>query len=585
MQTALVVGLSVANHDLAAAAESNRERLAAHRWAVVTESHGPVPADVDGVTSRRIAESTLHEWQLWLESNDGDGALFVCLHLSDALLMSGQASQMVRAARGCGQLGCGALVRRLDDYTATRYLKELLDGRFRPVNERELAGRGVNNYLGRLAKWQEAAGSDFVAVTSMPSPSAEEPAVRRLLGALGVPESDSLTLPEPLPSRRLDSVTAEVLRRFNRLLHENSLEAAAADQLRRRAVADLLSDPASEPFAISPDAARTQLEVFGEGILTLAAAMSPDDRDYFVGQDVADVPAVDEDRIRARLHDLATQLGVAEDAKRPPSPQEQALADAKRFARRAQAARDSGEVQRYRKVTGRLRETLPLLEQFASAGVGSHGTSQIPARVAQYWDPSPPPAEMVPWLDSWKSVAVPDGDHVVSDYEYGLRAVEQVAGDLGRRAYESANHPAARSDLFRYAELYLHGGWYADAEHEAVLALGDVFTWDVEHVFVVRAQRHIFVNNFIGARPGSALLKNALLTGCHNLLDQEGGSIVQLTGPAMLTGLVDDYLQTPDASFVVLPTNAVFGGAMQVVHNSAEYKVHGHWRYHDLRGE
>jgi mannosyltransferase OCH1-like enzyme len=192
---------------------------------------------------------------------------------------------------------------------------------------------------------------------------------------------------------------------------------------------------------------------------------------------------------------------------------------------------------------------------------------------------------MVPWLDSWKSVAVPDGDHVVSDYEYGLRAVEQVAGDLGRRAYESANHPAARSDLFRYAELYLHGGWYADAEHEAVLALGDVFTWDVEHVFVVRAQRHIFVNNFIGARPGSALLKNALLTGCHNLLDQEGGSIVQLTGPAMLTGLVDDYLQTPDASFVVLPTNAVFGGAMQVVHNSAEYKVHDHWRYHDLRGE
>jgi mannosyltransferase OCH1-like enzyme len=583
MQTALMVGLSVANHDVAAAAESNRDRLSAHGWAVVPEGHDPVPTDADGVMGRRIAENTLLRWQHWLESNESAAALFVCVHLSDALLMSGQAGQMVDAARSRGDCRCGALVRRLDDYTATRYLKELLNGRFRPVNERELAGRGVNNYLGRLATWQEAAGPDFVAVTSRPSPQSEEEAVRRLFDALGVPEAEALTLPEPMPARQLDTVTAEVLRRFNRVLHENELDAPTANDLRARAVSALLSDPPSDPFAIPPAAATSQLEVFRDGILKLSEAMSPADRDYFVGHEVPDVPDVDEDRIGTRLLDLASQLGVAVDAKRALTPQEQALADARRFARRAQAARASGDTRRYLRVVERFRGTLPLLQQFASAGVGARSASQIPARVVQYWDPSPPPEEMGPWLDSWANVAVPGGEHIVADYEAGLRAVEQVAGDLGRRAYESANHPAARSDLFRYAELYLRGGWYADAEHEAVMALGEVFTWDVEHVFVIRVQRHVVVNNFIGARPGSALLKDALLTGCRNVLNQEGGSIVQLTGPAMLTGLVDPYLETPDASFVMLPTNAVFGGVMQIVHNSAEYKVHGHWRYSDLR--
>ncbi len=64
------------------------------------------------------------------------------------------------------------------------------------------------------------------------------------------------------------------------------------------------------------------------------------------------------------------------------------------------------------------------------------------------------------------------------------------------------------------------------------------------------------------------------------------GAWGSLTGPLMFTALVDEYVQTPDASFVILPTNVVFGGVLPKVHNLAEYKTHGHWRHADLsKGE
>ena len=185
-------------------------------------------------------------------------------------------------------------------------------------------------------------------------------------------------------------------------------------------------------------------------------------------------------------------------------------------------------------------------------------------------------------MQSWETVGLPDGYHEVADYERGLDTLRETAGDIGVRAYEAANHPAVRADLFRYAELFARGGWYVDAEHEALLTITDVLDFKVDHVLTQRVGRHRFVNNFIGAVPGSPLMEKALQDGCRNVTEGLGRSVMAMTGPFMFTQAAREYMQSPGASYVVLPSNFVFNDILQRVHNLADYKAHGHWRHVDL---
>ena len=77
-------------------------------------------------------------------------------------------------------------------------------------------------------------------------------------------------------------------------------------------------------------------------------------------------------------------------------------------------------------------------------------------------------------------------------------------------------------------------------------------------------------------------MKDALTQACRNILDGVGNSVMDISGPLMFARLVREYIASPTASFVVLPTNVVFAGVMQQVHNEAEYKAHGHWRHADI---
>jgi len=97
-------------------------------------------------------------------------------------------------------------------------------------------------------------------------------------------------------------------------------------------------------------------------------------------------------------------------------------------------------------------------------------------------------------------------------------------------------------------------------------------------VLLTRAEE----DGFIGAVAGSPLMNDALHQACRNILDGVETSIMDISGPFMFSRLVHEYMKSPTASFVVLPTNAVFGGVMQRVHNEAEYKAHGHWRHADI---
>ena len=200
----------------------------------------------------------------------------------------------------------------------------------------------------------------------------------------------------------------------------------------------------------------------------------------------------------------------------------------------------------------------------------------IPRRLVQYWEPLPPPHYMDDWLSSWSTLGMAGSTRLVSVDE-ARAVVEDVAGRLGTRAMDLTNHPAQRSDLFRYAHLYVHGGWYVDADHEAWVPHDEVLTWPVRHVFVLRKRR--FPNGFIGAEPGSEVMHQALLQACTNVVESQGRmNTMESTGPMLLTRVVKPYLDTAEASAVVLPGGTVFGGLLQTIYGDAEYKVTGHWR-------
>ena len=580
MRIGLHVGLTTVDVDVLSVLVDNRQRLAEHGCAVAPEEHDFLPPGEEPSDLLRLVAQTTANWSSWLPSVATGSTVMSCVHLGDALLAGGQAKELVALLEGYGEVSGGVLVRRIDDYVATRYVQDLFAGRTSRLSDRELAGAGPNNYLARIAKWQSACGPEFRAVMC-PSAGSDGDSVLQLLHALGIPDSVQLDLPSPRGLKSIGPVEAEVIRRFNRLLKHSGFDESRADSVRGAVIARLSATPSERPFAIPADAARYLLSTFEARAETLSRSMTPDQASAFLSLDHPPDAAVDDSEVDERVDSLAREFEVSVDSGKSRSAEDQALVDIRRLVRRARTKRVQQDTEQYLRCVKKVRRRIPVLSDFRRHGVGQGVTATIPDRVLQYWDPSPPPDEMLPWLESWATVGMPHGTHEVADFERGLGAVEEAAGDLGRRAFEASTHPAVRSDLFRYAELFLRGGWYVDAEHEALVPLRDFLPWKVEHILVVRPHTDRFPNGFIGAVAGSPLMQEALHQACRRVLEGVERSVLDISGPRMFRPLVHEYLRSPTASFVVVPTNAVFADVLQRVHNEAEYKAHGHWRHAD----
>jgi mannosyltransferase OCH1-like enzyme len=102
------------------------------------------------------------------------------------------------------------------------------------------------------------------------------------------------------------------------------------------------------------------------------------------------------------------------------------------------------------------------LEQAAIDGNIPKPHEKVPRRILQFWDQKTIPADVQNCMASWR--AIPNFDHVIFD---DVRAREFIRVECEARhleAYDLCNHPAMKSDLFRLAYLYRHGGVYVDAD-------------------------------------------------------------------------------------------------------------------------
>jgi hypothetical protein len=65
-------------------------------------------------------------------------------------------------------------------------------------------------------------------------------------------------------------------------------------------------------------------------------------------------------------------------------------------------------------------------------------------------------------MASWQ--AIPDFAHVIFDEDQAREFIGKEYDARHLEAYDLCNHPAMKSDLFRLAYLYRHGGVYVDAD-------------------------------------------------------------------------------------------------------------------------
>jgi mannosyltransferase OCH1-like enzyme len=89
--------------------------------------------------------------------------------------------------------------------------------------------------------------------------------------------------------------------------------------------------------------------------------------------------------------------------------------------------------------------------------------SAIPRRIAQYWHAGAPPEDVKALMATWPQQN-PGHRHLLFGDEAAKAFLSEHLGPEVLAAYQRAEHPTQKSDIFRLAWLYAEGGWYVDCD-------------------------------------------------------------------------------------------------------------------------
>jgi len=203
--------------------------------------------------------------------------------------------------------------------------------------------------------------------------------------------------------------------------------------------------------------------------------------------------------------------------------------------------------------------------------------SPIPKTIVQYWEPLPPPGDVQVLMNSWKRWN-PEYRYILGSSADLEEAVEAAMGPHATDTLRRCSKPAQRSDIFRYAHLYLHGGVYVDADHEAVSPLGR-FALSSTQLLLSGGQRNQLHNAFMAAVPGMPVLLDALAMALEHTRTNDRRHIYGLTGPRVLQEAMEKALTSPAAASLwieIIPRqrHAIF----QCMHSDLAYRLSdAHW--------
>jgi mannosyltransferase OCH1-like enzyme len=198
----------------------------------------------------------------------------------------------------------------------------------------------------------------------------------------------------------------------------------------------------------------------------------------------------------------------------------------------------------------------------------------IPKRIVQYWDGETPPVEVRKLMDSWQAIH-PDFKYVRHDRP-SARTLAEREGPAGfLKAFDLAWHPAMESDLVRLLDVWTYGGFYCDADHEAVGRLDQVTAPEVSLILAQRPNG-IIVNGFFGSVARNPILTAAIerVTSLTLTADRTH-SLWRVTGPGALRRVFYPHLGSKDVQ--VVPFRRL-NGTLHIVHNDLAHKSRNRWQ-------
>ena len=190
-------------------------------------------------------------------------------------------------------------------------------------------------------------------------------------------------------------------------------------------------------------------------------------------------------------------------------------------------------------VTGRHRQRFLLwrafLENKSALDAGAYA-SEAPLNIFQFWDKAPP-RDVEAAMDEWRDFVGPSSYARFDDAS--AREVLVDAGIPGLLdAYDSARHPAMKSDIFRLVYLLRNGGLYVDADTRPAPAARNVLgaaSRSLHLAFYAHQPHGLLQNAVMLVEPGHPLLPLAIETCIKNVLGGEVERVSIATGPGVVT--------------------------------------------------
>jgi mannosyltransferase OCH1-like enzyme len=125
-------------------------------------------------------------------------------------------------------------------------------------------------------------------------------------------------------------------------------------------------------------------------------------------------------------------------------------------------------------------------------------------------------------------------EHRIFHDESALKFIEDHCTARVLKAFQMANHPAMRADIFRLVFLSVSGGVYVDADD---LCRHDIDPLLASGFDLILMQENLasIGNNFIAAAPGQPCIEFILNTIVDLVIEKQGNNVWFLTGPGALS--------------------------------------------------
>ncbi len=183
---------------------------------------------------------------------------------------------------------------------------------------------------------------------------------------------------------------------------------------------------------------------------------------------------------------------------------------------------------------------------FAARPPGAPPAGAIPPRIAQFWNTSDPPAEILRIMRRWQDV--PGFAYRRFDARSAAAFIGHHLGPDWTRAFGMARTPTEQSDYFRLCYLLTEGGVYADADD---LLHGDLAAFHARSAGLVVYRETLggaLGNNLILTPPRHPAIVWAAIAARRALTERHNDSTWFRLGPGLLTRAVARHVVRADAA-------------------------------------